>query len=98
MKIQLDFDLAGKEFLDCLVEKTDSKTYKDLFNSSLTLLDWAIRQRIEGRSIASVDENNQTFRELVMPAIEAAVSRNSKNNPVPTTPAAKGPAATLVGA
>jgi len=76
MKIQLDFDAKGKEILDCLLKKTDSKTYKDLFNCSLTLLDWAIKQRVEGRHLASVDENNQTYRELLMPAIEAAAQRH----------------------
>lgn len=75
MKIQLDFDAQGKEQLDSLLEQTDSKTYKDLFNSSLTLLRWAIEQRVHGRHIASVDENNQTYRELLMPAIEAAAKR-----------------------
>jgi hypothetical protein len=83
VKIQLDFDSAGKDFLDCLLEQTDSKTYKDLFNCSLTLLQWAIKQRVEGRSIASVDENNQTYRELVMPAIEAAILRQPKDDMVP---------------
>jgi hypothetical protein len=77
MKIQLDFDEKAKELLETLLEQTGSKTYKDLFNNSLTLLNWAIKQRVDGRSIASIDENNQTYRELVMPAIEEAAQRQS---------------------
>jgi hypothetical protein len=81
VKIQLDFDSKAKEQLDDLQEQTESKTYKDLFNNSLTLLIWAIKQRAEGRHIVSMDSDNKTFRELLMPAIETAAKRQP--TPVP---------------
>ncbi len=69
MRIQLDLDDAGIELVDELKQLTGSRTYKDLFNNAITLLDWAVRQRTEGRRITSVDVHDGDCRELVMPAL-----------------------------
>ena len=72
MRLQLDIDKVGEELLERLKRATGTKTHKELFNNALTLLDWAIKQRTLGRTIASVDEQNREFRELQMPALEHA--------------------------
>jgi hypothetical protein len=59
----------GFSGLDRLMEETRLSTRKDLFNNALTLLMWAIKAKMAGRIIASVDER-QNIRELVMPSIE----------------------------
>lgn len=74
MRIQLDLDDAGIEMVDELKRLTGSRTYKDLFNNALSLLDWAVQQRIQGRKIASMDTRNENWRELVMPALRYPVS------------------------
>lgn len=72
MRIQLDLDEAGVELVDELKRRTGSRTYKDLFNNAIVLLDWAARQRVEGRKITSVDARNENPRELEMPALQIA--------------------------
>ena len=72
MRIQLDLDEAGVELVDELKRRTGSRTYKDLFNNAIVLLDWAARQRVEGRKITSVDARNENPRELEMPVLQIA--------------------------
>ena len=75
MRIELRVDAAGMELLKNLKEATGSKTYQDLFDNAITLLDWAITQRKVGRIVASLDERNKNYKELQMPALERTVSR-----------------------
>lgn len=70
MRIQLDLDEAGIEIVDELKHLTGSRTYKDLFNNAIALLDWAVRQKTEGRRITSVERQGGDCRELVMPALQ----------------------------
>jgi hypothetical protein len=72
MRIQLELDELGKEQLYELERVTGLKTHTDLFNAALTLLEWSIQQRVEGRIIASLDEKNMNYKELQMPALEYA--------------------------
>jgi hypothetical protein len=70
VRIQLDLDEKGLQLLDNLKSVMGVKTHKELFNNAVTLLDWAVRQRSNGYAIAALDEQNKTFRELQMPALE----------------------------
>ena len=74
MRIQLDLDEKGVKLLDRLKITTGSRTHKELFNNAITLLDWAISQRQSGRIVASLDESNQNYKELQMPALEYSAS------------------------
>ena len=78
MRIQLDLDEEGMNLVERLKTATGSKTYKELFNNALTLLDWAIRQRHEERKIGSFDEQNKNYRELQMPALEHAATKKTE--------------------
>jgi hypothetical protein len=69
-KLQIDVPDERFEDLQGLMHKCDINTYKDLFNNAMTLLEWAVRQREEGRMVASVDEQNMRFRELSMPILD----------------------------
>ena len=75
MRIQLDLDDAGVALLDRLKGATGSKTHKELFNNAITLLEWAVNQRRNGRIVASLDESDENYRELQMPALEYAASQ-----------------------
>jgi len=81
MRIQLDLDEEGMKWIEELKEATGLKTHKELFNNSLTLLDWAVHQRQRGRIIASLDERSRDYKELQMPALERAAL--SEPAPVP---------------
>jgi hypothetical protein len=75
MRIQLDLDDAGVELLEHLKRATGLKTHKELFNTAITLLEWAVNQRQQGRLIASMDEENKNYREVLIPALEYAAKQ-----------------------
>jgi predicted flap endonuclease-1-like 5' DNA nuclease len=57
--------------LDRLVEVTGLKTRTQLLNMALTLFEWAVREREAGNIIASVDEENDKYKEVTMPGFPA---------------------------
>jgi metal-responsive CopG/Arc/MetJ family transcriptional regulator len=70
VRIQLDLPDEQVKELDELMRETNIVTRKDLFNNALTLFQWAVKAKRAGRIIASIDEQNKTSKELVMPALE----------------------------
>lgn len=44
-------------------------TRRELFNNALSLLEWAISERKQGRIIASIDKDEKKVREIVMPIL-----------------------------
>lgn len=75
MRIQLDLDEAGVRLLDKLKEATGLRTHKELFNNAVTLFEWAVNQRRDGRIVASLDEVSENYKELQMPVLEYAASQ-----------------------
>jgi len=43
---------------------------KDIINSALTILEWAIGEVQAGKIIASVDESNDRYKEVLMPLLQ----------------------------
>lgn len=76
--IRLQFDVPPDKIkeLDNFIELTQVGTRKALFNTAFSLLAWAIRECQAGRSIAAVDESTNSYRELVVPALENVKARN----------------------
>jgi hypothetical protein len=70
MRIQLELPEAQVQELKTLMGEAGLDTYKDLFNNALSSFEWILGEVKNGRSIASVDENNKTYRVLVMPALQ----------------------------
>ncbi len=64
--------------LDTLVKLTGLKTRTELINYSLTLFEWSIKERLGGRIIASVDEQNERFKEVELPGISLPQSLSSQ--------------------
>jgi hypothetical protein len=54
-------------------------TYKELFNTAITVLYWCFKEVRNGRIIASLDEETMRYKELSMPALQvvAAAGANS---------------------
>lgn len=71
IRVQLDFPEERIEDLNKMMKTTGLSTRKDLFNHALTLFNWAIIERQKGRLIGCVDEDEQRFKQIMMPAIEA---------------------------
>jgi metal-responsive CopG/Arc/MetJ family transcriptional regulator len=70
VRVQLDLHEDQVKELDELMRETKLSTRKDLFNNALTLFEWAVKAKRAGRVIASLDEENKSAKELVMPALE----------------------------
>ncbi|HSF80008.1 MAG TPA: DUF4332 domain-containing protein [Anaerolineales bacterium] len=68
---RLQFEVSDERIqeLDSLQKRTGIKTRIQLFNSALSLFEWAVRQRESGRIIASMDEEKGIYKELEMPGL-----------------------------
>lgn len=70
MRIQLELPEAKVNELKSLMQVAGIDTYKELFNNSLTLFEWALDEVRSGKVIASLDERTEKHRVLVMPVLE----------------------------
>jgi hypothetical protein len=78
LRIQIDVSPQKLAELEELMTLCGIKTKKELINNALTLLQWAVKQVRNGRSVASIDENEGRFRELEMPILSAAAGKKSE--------------------
>jgi hypothetical protein len=60
-----------------LLEATGLRTQKDVFESSIALLSWAVKEVARGRIITSFDETSKTYAELHMPVLMQAATRHA---------------------
>jgi Arc/MetJ-type ribon-helix-helix transcriptional regulator len=68
---RFSFEMPEKGFqeLEEMVKETGCKNRAELFNSALTILRWAIRQKQEGREVASIGYEWDDIIELEMPIL-----------------------------
>ena len=52
------------------MEKAGVTTKRELFNNALSLFEWAAKERMSGRVIASVDPGADKYKEIIVPALE----------------------------
>ena len=68
VKFQFEMPQAYADKLEDLARQA-GVAKKDIINNALTVLEWAIEEVEAGRIIASVDETNDRYRELVLPLL-----------------------------
>jgi hypothetical protein len=73
-RLQIDLNENDVQILEWLEKMTGSRTHKDLFDNSLTLLQWAVEQKVQQRTVASLDPGSKSYRELHMPALQRAAA------------------------
>lgn len=69
-RIQFNVPEDKLEELDALQKDMGLSTRKELFNNAVTLLQWAVNRKKEGKTIAALDGSRNKYRELVMPALQ----------------------------
>ena len=74
-RVQLDMSAAEIQRLNWIMEVCDLTTRKELFNNALTILEWATRETVDGRKIASFDDTTKDRYILSMPALNAAANQ-----------------------
>jgi hypothetical protein len=85
MRVQLELPEARVEELKVLMEETGLDTYKDLFNNALSAFEWLTSEVKSGRVIAGLDEQNEKYRILVMPALERVAKTARKSEQAAAT-------------
>jgi hypothetical protein len=77
--IRTQFEISQDKLreLEALMRDTETSTKKDLINSALTLLEWAVQERQRGRIIVAMEEETGKYKELVMGPLMAAARRSS---------------------
>lgn len=69
-RIQLELPEDKVKQIEALMEESGLKTKKEYINNALTLLEWAMREVKSGRVIASVDEREKRYKEILLPALD----------------------------
>lgn len=74
MRIQIVVDDTYKGMLDELKQVTGLTQWQDLFSDAITMYNWGVQQRLQGRIVTSMDETEENYRELQMPSLEHAAA------------------------
>lgn len=74
MRIQYELTKDRDEALKKLMGESGIRTKRELLNNALTLFEWAINERKTGCMIASVNEKEGKFKEVIMPALTTVSS------------------------
>lgn len=69
MTVRVQFDMTEERLqeLQELMVRCGIETRKDLFNNALSLMEWVVQERANGRAIAAIDEDSGRYKEVQMP-------------------------------
>lgn len=75
--MRLNFEFPGErvEELKQLQSETGTENMKDLVNNAFTLLEWAVKETKDGNEIAAVNEEDETYRVLVLPLLQRVAKK-----------------------
>jgi hypothetical protein len=74
MRIQLEVAKDNVPVIKYVMAEGNLSTYKELFNTAITVLYWCFKEVRNGRIIASLDEETMKYKELYMPALQNAAA------------------------
>ena len=74
-RLQIDLDDFTRKQIDDLMTSIGLTTKKQVFEYALEALLWMIEESESGRTIASVDSENDQYFELVMPKLRSVRKR-----------------------
>ena len=89
MRIQLELPEEKVRQLKGLMDEAGIKTYRELFDNALSLLNWSVREVRAGCFIASVDEVGRKYKELIMPILTSLSRRGASIESADTNPQKK---------
>jgi hypothetical protein len=75
---QLDVPAERASELDQFGDQYEFATRKDLVNTALSLLQWAVDEVKAGRIVASIDESTGRYKQLELPAFRIAARAAQK--------------------
>lgn len=79
MRLNFEFPDERIEELKQLQSETGTDSMKELVNNAFTLLEWAVKETKDGNEIAAVDEEDETYRVLVLPLLYRLAKKYKKD-------------------
>jgi hypothetical protein len=72
MRIQVQLDKRGEEIISEIKQAAEKEdmSYRELFDNAMAFLYWGVQQLQEGRTIASLDENEKNYKQVTMPLFD----------------------------
>jgi hypothetical protein len=74
-RVQLDLSPYEVERMNFIMDVCGIESRKDLFNNSLTLLEWVVGEVSKGKKVASFDDNTKERSIISMPILNTAAVR-----------------------
>jgi len=68
-RLQFEMNTEKIKEIEELMVLGGARTKKDFINAALTLLKWAMNERRKGRIIVSMNEEQDTYKEMIMPIL-----------------------------
>jgi len=78
MRVQVELPKQRVQELEDLMRLTGIETKKELINTALTFMAWAVREVKRGRIIVSLDELASQYKQVVLPAFAYAASTTER--------------------
>lgn len=75
MRLNFEFPAERVEELKQLQSETGTENMKDLVNNAFSLLEWAVKETKDGNEIAAVNEEEETYRVLVLPLLQRVAKK-----------------------
>ena len=76
--VLIRFSKDQKERLVEIIQKVGFLDIKHIFNEAMTLYSWAVSVKESGRSVASIDLENHSYRELDMATLNKIKPKNKE--------------------
>ncbi|MEO1201814.1 MAG: hypothetical protein AAFX10_03835 [Pseudomonadota bacterium] len=80
------------EMIEELMDSTDIGTKREFLSNAISLMKWAVDKVSAGSVVAAVNEDDKIYRELQMPALQAAAHRATRKSEAEETRKAAGAA------
>jgi hypothetical protein len=75
MRLNFEFPEERINDLKVLQTETGSESMKELINTALTMVEWAVKEVKAGNEIAAVNEDQKVYRVFITPLLERVAKR-----------------------
>ena len=83
MRLNVEISKAEMDSVRALKEKTGARDIKDLINSAITVLEWAVEETEAGHEVAAINHQDNEVRILVMPLLKKVRRQIPASSPAP---------------
>lgn len=82
MTINVNFvmDEDSEKLIDSIIEKTDAKSYKEVFVRAVNLYEWLLRKIEEGNDLVLVGKSGGQTLEVILPGVEEDQTPREEDN------------------